>query len=217
MKASRSATAARFDAWAGDYDSGRWSRWFRALQDIAIRHVDHGRCRAVLDVGCGTGWAVRTLAERDPEVSARGLDVSPLMIEHARRAAYGLPNIEFEVGDAQSIPFPDDSFDAVLCTNSFPHYAYPDRAMQEMTRVARSGGMLLVLDSMRDQFLPIRLLDLVNRAFERSHVRYPSGPEMERCFRQAGIVDVERLFTKSDLCWEGKLVTGVTLWKAIAP
>jgi ubiquinone/menaquinone biosynthesis C-methylase UbiE len=217
MRVSPSRTAARFDGWAHGYDGGRWVRWFRALQAITLRELDEAHRGAVLDVGCATGWAVRSLARSRPAGEFHGLDISPRMVDAARRCARGLPNTHFAVGDAQSIPHPADAFDAVLCTNSFHHYADPRKAALEMVRVTRPGGWLLVLDSMRDQFFPVRVLDMVNRAFEPSHNAYPTAAEMERCLREAGADVVERPFQKRGFLWEGKLITGVTLWKATTP
>ena len=68
-----------------------------------LRHVP-ARCRAALDVGCGTGAFSRLLAERSDQVIA--LDLSPRMIEIARARAEHLPNITFQVADATNWAFP---------------------------------------------------------------------------------------------------------------
>ena len=98
----------------------------------------------VLDVGCGTGPVIELLATKYPEKHFVGLDITPAMIEVAR--SKGLPNAEFVVGDAESLPFGDGGFDAVLCSNSFHHYPNPGAFLREAHRVLRPGGKLILRD-----------------------------------------------------------------------
>lgn len=98
----------------------------------------------VLDVGCGTGAVLELLHERYPHKQLTGLDLTPKMIEVA--CAKQLDNINFIVGDAENLPFEPQSFDAVLCSNSFHHYPRPDRFFAEAARVLRPGGRLILRD-----------------------------------------------------------------------
>lgn len=98
----------------------------------------------VLDVGCGTGAVLELLHERYPHKQLTGLDLTPKMIEVA--CAKQLDNINFIVGDAENLPFEPQSFDAVLCSNSFHHYPRPDRFFTEAARVLRPGGRLILRD-----------------------------------------------------------------------
>lgn len=98
----------------------------------------------VLDVGCGTGPVIELLAKKYPEKHFVGLDITPAMIEVAR--SKGLPNAEFVVGDAESLPFGDEGFDAILCSNSFHHYPNPGAFLREAHRVLRPGGKLILRD-----------------------------------------------------------------------
>lgn len=98
----------------------------------------------VLDVGCGTGAVLELLHERYPHKQLTGLDLTPKMIEVA--CAKQLDNINFIVGDAENLPLEPQSFDAVLCSNSFHHYPRPDRFFAEAARVLRPGGRLILRD-----------------------------------------------------------------------
>lgn len=98
----------------------------------------------VLDVGCGTGPVIELLAKKYPEKHFVGLDITPAMIEVAR--SKGLSNAEFVVGDAENLPFGDEDFDAVLCSNSFHHYPNPGAFLSEAHRVLRPGGKLILRD-----------------------------------------------------------------------
>ncbi|MCR4903817.1 MAG: class I SAM-dependent methyltransferase, partial [Butyrivibrio sp.] len=77
----------------------------------------------LLDCGCGTGPMISLLHEKDPTKNYTGLDITPRMIEVGR--AKNLCNTKFVVGDCENLPFEDNSFDVVICTNSFHHYPNP--------------------------------------------------------------------------------------------
>jgi len=98
---------------------------------------------AVLDVGCGTGEITARLAERFPEASFAGIDLeeSHLQRARARCASFG-PRVRFEVGDALALPFPDATFDLVVCRHLLQ--AVPDaaRVLAEIKRVLRPGGRM---------------------------------------------------------------------------
>lgn len=98
----------------------------------------------VLDVGCGTGPVIELLAKKYPEKHFVGLDITPAMIKVAQ--SKGLSNADFLVGDAENLPFGDESFDAVLCSNSFHHYPNPGAFLHEAHRVLRDGGKLILRD-----------------------------------------------------------------------
>jgi ubiquinone/menaquinone biosynthesis C-methylase UbiE len=97
----------------------------------------------VLDVGCGTGVIARLAAAAvGSSGTVTGLDLTPDMIEVAR--AVSPSTIEWHVGDATSLPFADEAYDAVLCQMSLMFM--PDRhtAVAEMRRVTATGGRVVV-------------------------------------------------------------------------
>lgn len=96
----------------------------------------------VLDVGCGTGVVAITAARRGANVS--GLDLTPELLEHARDnekiAGYG--KIEWTEGDAEQLPYPNESFDIVLSQFGHMFAPRPDVALSEMRRVLKPGGRI---------------------------------------------------------------------------
>lgn len=107
----------------------------------AVLHVGRPPER-ILDVGCGTGEGTLFLAREFPQARVRGVDISAEMIRSAL-AKVGLDpegRIAFKVGDAASLPYPDDSFDLVAQLNMPPFFA-------EMARVLRPGGHVIVAAS----------------------------------------------------------------------
>ena len=96
----------------------------------------------VLDVACGTGVLARSLAERvGPTGSVVGLDVNAGMLAVAKRKA---PALEWREARAEALPFPENSFDAVVSQFGLMFFEDPRLALQEMQRVLRPGGRLTV-------------------------------------------------------------------------
>lgn len=90
-----------------------------------------------LDVATGTGWTARRLSSRGAMVT--GVDIGEGVIEAAKRIA---PAIDFKVGDAEALEFPDQSFDCVTSTFGVMFVSRPEAAAAELARVVRKGGRL---------------------------------------------------------------------------
>lgn len=117
--------------------------WKRRL--IRMAAVKPGN--QALDLCCGTGDIAFALANQGADVA--GLDFSNPMLEVARKRAAAHPDIRrpvFQQGDAQALPFADNSFDVVSVGYGLRNLSSWERGLEEMWRVARPGGRLLVLD-----------------------------------------------------------------------
>jgi ubiquinone/menaquinone biosynthesis C-methylase UbiE len=102
----------------------------------------------VLDVGCGIGGATFPLADiTGPAGLAAGLDISSALIEVATRRAASRPGIEFRVGDACAIPYPDGFFDSARTERVFLYLADRLSAIHEMKRVVKPGGRVCLIDT----------------------------------------------------------------------
>src|SRR5215470_12790642 len=124
-----------------------WSH-FAPLEALTIpqaaRLVRHAKVKTgdrVLDVGCGTGVAAITAARAGAEVT--GLDLTLELLQRAREnARISQIEVEFHEGDAESLPFADDSFDVVLSQFGHIFAPRPEVAIAEMLRVLKPGGTI---------------------------------------------------------------------------
>lgn len=113
-----------------------FAQWAPLL--VAAARLEPGQ--RVLDVACGTGILARTAADRvGPTGHVTGLDLNDGMLSVARRLQ---PDILWRQGDAAVLPFPDGTFDAVLCQSAMMFFPDATGALTEMARVCRPGGVV---------------------------------------------------------------------------
>ncbi len=119
---------------------GRWSRRL-AAPFLGFAGVGGSAVRRALDVGCGTGSLAFALADAAPDAAVTGIDYSRAYVEHARSRASGA-RLAFQQGDAAALPFGDAAFDAALSLLVLNFVPDPERAVREMARVTRPGGVV---------------------------------------------------------------------------
>jgi ubiquinone/menaquinone biosynthesis C-methylase UbiE len=101
----------------------------------------------ILEIGCGTGPVTRAIAALPGVAKAVGLDPSPIFLSHARALSGDIGNIQFQEGDARAIPFPDESFDAVVFHTTLCHIPAPGVALAEARRILRPSGELAIFEA----------------------------------------------------------------------
>jgi len=126
-----------------DYVGEREARTFLPF---LLPHLRPGL--SILDVGCGVGAITLDLARSAHPARIVGIDVDPVQIAVAHSSAQerGITTATFQVGSASRLPFPDASFDAVYATAVVLYLRDPVRALAEMRRVLRPGGIAAVAD-----------------------------------------------------------------------
>jgi ubiquinone/menaquinone biosynthesis C-methylase UbiE len=146
----------------------------------------------LLDVACGPGLVVCAFA---PHVRlATGIDLTPAMIEEARKAAAQrrLRNVALDRGDVYALPYDDGSFSIVIARYAFHHLLDPLAALQEMTRVCAPGGRILVLDAYApEDSTQAAEYNRVERLRDPSHAQALSLPELASLFSGWGLRQVE--------------------------
>lgn len=158
-----------------------------------LRLARPGAQDLALDVACGPGLLACALARQVRY--ATGIDLTPAMLEQARRAQQeqGLTNVTWDQGDVTAMPYGDASFDVVTCRFAFHHFPDPSAVLREMRRVGRAGGRVVVADSApagekADAF------NAMEKLRDPSHARALPVGEMVALFRDAGFPEpqVER-------------------------
>ena len=127
----------------------RSHRWRTAENSAAylLPHLKSGL--TLLDLGCGPGTITADLATRITPGRVTACEVKDSALDLARQeiARRGLTNVDFAVGDAHALDFPDDTFDVVHAHQVLQHLEDPVVALREMRRVTKPGGLIAVRDS----------------------------------------------------------------------
>jgi ubiquinone/menaquinone biosynthesis C-methylase UbiE len=120
-----------------------WVRHEAVLQFIRDWNLPAGA--RVLDLGCGPGVMTRDLARLG--YSGVGLDASPAMIENCTKSAEAegiLHSWSYQLGDVESLPFPDKSFDGAICMGVIDYLSSDDKFLSEVARVLKPGGRFVL-------------------------------------------------------------------------
>ena len=175
---------------AAEYDA-KWSFYVEATTRETLARLRLRPGDRVLDVGCGTGVLLQRLSARHPAELLSGVDPVPEMLAVARGR---LPSeIDLREGWAERIPCENESIDVVVSCNMFHYVRRPAEALQEMKRVLRPDGRLIVTDWC-DDYLACRLCSWYLRLSGRPQIQAYRRRECLRLLQEAGFreLDVER-------------------------
>ncbi len=117
--------------------------WTESMRTEAIGLLDVEPDARVLDVGCGTGFATEGLLEHVDDVY--GVDQSVHQLRKAWTKLGKHDPVRFSLGDAERLPYRDDTFDVVWSSGSIEYWPRPVETLRELRRVARPGGQVLVV------------------------------------------------------------------------
>jgi ubiquinone/menaquinone biosynthesis C-methylase UbiE len=109
----------------------------------------------VLDAGCGTGAISRRIAMKASSGEVFGVDIDPLFIEKAKKAAVdeGIRNVHFELGNVDELEYEDGFFDLAYCNVVLMHMKDPVKTITELRRVTKKGGFVAASDVDDDTML----------------------------------------------------------------
>jgi len=176
----------KWDSWAKSFDRKIYD-FFRFMQKRTISLTALKEKDYFLDIGCGTGWAVRHASRIIKENGkAFGIDLSTKMIEIAKANSVNNQNVFFFQANAESLPFEDNFFEFIICTNSFHHYLDPLKVLDEVSRVLKKEGEIYILDVTTDGFLA-KMLDKGFQKTEQEHVKYYSTQEFKDFYAKASL------------------------------
>jgi len=188
------------EVWAsGDSYEPYVGRWSRLVAREFIRWLAVPESCQWLDVGCGTGALSQTILEQANPQRLKGIDRSESYAEFARSRVND-PRAEFEVGNAQALPFESGTFDTAVSGLVLNFVPQPNQMIAEMARVVHSGGVIALyvwdyarkMQMMRHFWNAVIALDVAARDLDEGR-RFPiCNPEsLKKSFQSAGLLQVE--------------------------
>lgn len=149
----------KYESDAPVYDQTADGKFCSRVYPDILEKCNNKENQTILDVGCGNGTMLSQVNENN---RLYGIDLSQSMIEHANNKLKD--RAELVVGDAEILPWTDETFDTVLCTFSFHHYPQPQKVLMEMYRVMKREGQLIIADP----WLPKPLRQILNLVIQFS-------------------------------------------------
>lgn len=150
----------------------------------------------ILDLGCGTGFFTRIIAEQC-KADITGMDISDELLEGAKRLAEEKQlNIKFEKGDITGIPYDDGTFDIVLCDIMLECFKDASVPIREMKRVCKAGGTVAAIEPCYQagvEYYPgidKEMRDLLMK-FSRADRSFGLGPMLPHYFHQIGLNEID--------------------------
>ncbi len=169
----------------------RIAEWaYRKHKPLLVKITNPQPEDSILDVGGGTGWIAATFADICREVFVLDPDQKKLSFGKQRRK-----NVRFIPGSAHRIPFPIDYYSKVMAIASFHHFTEQDSALQEIRRVLRPNGLLVLLE-----FDPTTLKGKQVKFFEntlrRMDCKYYSPSQLEERLKHHGYEEISIIPSK---------------------
>lgn len=141
--------------WPGSvfYNAISRSRIFQLHYELVAQDIlQKNRVENVLDIGTGPAWLLLALQKFLPNGAFSGVDISPAMVAEAKRNLQKVNQhieIEIKVGSAESLPYPDKSFDCIVSTGSLHHWKNAVAGLNEVYRVLKNGHTAYIYDLVR--------------------------------------------------------------------
>lgn len=132
-----------FNSTATDYDNSSDGKFVKCMYQEILERADRIPAEKILDLGCGNGNVIALLKDRKI-AQYFGVDISEMMVKEAAKRLGG--GAVVMTGDAENIPFGDSYFDLIICNASFHHYPNPQKAVEEMKRVLKPEGSIILGD-----------------------------------------------------------------------
>jgi MPBQ/MSBQ methyltransferase len=156
--------------------------WTPAMRALALEEARLAGAGRVLDVGAGTGFTTEGIVAHVDARHVTMLDQSPHQLARSRSRP-SLDECARVLGDAENLPFPDDTFDRYVSAGSIEYWPDPQRGIAEAYRVVREGATALVIG-------PVRPANRLARALAETWMLFPAVEEYRGWMERAGFADV---------------------------
>ena len=205
-----------FNALAAEYETNRLADWYQAHANEMLKHCPDLREGDILDVGCGTGYFLRSYLKGKPHSRAVGIDTSSIMIKEAKEkaSAAGLNKLEFIHANWEELNpglFKDYKFKIIFCANAFHYFSDPQSATDRLFKHLAEGGTLYVLERNKTLSPLTFLWGFIHRVFIKDQVVFYKTSELVSFFEKAGFKQIKILSSIKKYFWKNKLFTNIVL------
>lgn len=206
-----------YTGWRARFYNRRWRAFTHKTITAALSMIDlpalarlseHQTVR-VLDVACGTGVLLRSLANCLPGIELYGVDASAAMLAQAQRALQDIPHVylarhSLTAANVTHLPLPAQQFELITCTNAFHNMKEPAMILRGLKTLLRPGGRIVLEDfSARPAPFPWPVIEWLAKRLDQGHVRAYTSQEAQFLCREAGLqVFAARSFVVNWL-WHG--------------
>lgn len=179
----------KFNNQANGYDDKFNGKHAKSMYESIIKKLENLKSASILDVGFGTGNILKELANiyEKNEITLSGIDISKEMFAVAKEKLGN--RADLRLGNSENLPWNDNTFDFVLCTDSFHHYPRPEIVLAEMKRVLKSKGTLIISDVRAPEIFR-KIINFFIRYSSSGDVKIYSESEMKELYEISGFADV---------------------------
>lgn len=174
-----------FNLWAKFYDYGPVSWWLQWMQKKALNQAAVNPKAKIIDIGCGTGKGLELLKQKG-FTKLYGADISPEMLKKANQRLK--QTAVLKQASVEKLPFKNNTFDIATNTEAFHHFPNPEKAIKEIHRALKQGGLFYLADI---NFYS-KTIHWLFKKLEPGHVKIYSKKEFTQLFKQAGFEIIEQ-------------------------
>lgn len=156
----------------------------------------------IIDVGSGTGFTTQGIVRFAPDAQVTCVDQSPHQMAKARRKP-DLQKCNFQLGDAENIPFPTDHFDRYVSAGSIEYWPNPQQGIAESYRVIKPGGVALMIG-------PLEPENALGRWAANTWMLFPKDKEYREWYEKAGFADIQVHYIRPQW-FHGKAEYGIAI------
>ncbi|MEM9261129.1 MAG: methyltransferase domain-containing protein, partial [Bacteroidota bacterium] len=164
--------------------------WTKHMRDQALDEGewDNPNSLEVVDVGSGTGFTTEGIVQRVPASQVSCVDQSPHQMAHAKKKP-ALEECSFQLGDAEDLPFEDDTFDRYVSAGSIEYWPNPQQGINESYRVIKPGGWALMIGPLEPQ-------QAFSRFIANTWMLFPPDEDYKKWYEAAGFTNIRWRYVK---------------------
>jgi MPBQ/MSBQ methyltransferase len=188
--ADKKRALAYYNVLSSAYDLLNPYLYTSSMRSKVTKLVDHSKPLRILDVGCGTGYTTAAILRLNNVRETVGIDQNHRQLQRAaRKLTVEKTRLSLFQGEAENLPFKDESFDAVVSVGAVEYFPNPERALKDMARVVKHRGRIVVGGPELDWFKKV----LLHKVFYA-----PAARDFEDMFNRVGLLNVNTVLTGVD-------------------